>query len=280
MSQPPVFDPKVTESLDERLRNHGLYGALRNLSDLRLFMDHHVYAVWDFMSLLKYLQHQVAPTSFPWKPQGRASARNFVNQIVLAEESDEGPPDPQGNTRYASHFELYCDAMREVGGDPSAAIRFADVAAAQGIKTAFALGVVPQAAREFMESTFEFIAGDKPHVVGAAFALGREHVIPEMFRAFLDAMRIAARDAPAFHYYLERHIHLDEGTHAPLALRMVEEFIDGDPRRRREAEDAAVTAVAARVRFWDGIYHAIQETRGEPRSPGPAAPLHAVSTAR
>jgi hypothetical protein len=273
MSQSPAFGPELIESLHERLRDHPLYRALRSMSDLRLFMDHHVYAVWDFMSLLKYLQHRVAPSTFPWRPQGSASARYFINQIVLAEESDEGLPDARGTATHASHFELYCDAMREAGGDPSPAIRFAEVAAAAGIKAAFSLGTVPPAARHFMESTFEFIAGDKPHVVGAAFALGREHVIPEMFRAFLDARHIDDQDAPAFHYYLERHIHLDEGSHAPLALRMVEELIDGDPGREREAEQAALAAVEARVRLWDGVYQAVQAARGGPRSPSSAATL-------
>jgi hypothetical protein len=263
MSRPIVISQNVIVELDDRLNHHPLYAALLDLDDLRLFMTHHVFAVWDFMSLLKYLQHRIAPTSYPWKPHGSSSARFFINQIVLAEESDEGLPDAAGNPTHVSHFELYCDAMREIGADPSDAIRFANAATQGkgGFAAALTLGLAPAASGRFMESTFGFIATDKPHVVGAAFALGREHIIPEMFRALLKHMNISEQDAPAFHYYLKRHIDLDGDLHAPLAMRMVNELIGDDADRLREPEAAATAAVAARVQLWDGVLDAIERNR-------------------
>lgn len=253
MAMARQFSARAVAALDDKLNNHPLYEAIQTLEQLRVFMAHHVYSVWDFMSLLKYLQFRIAPAAAPWKPHASPDVRFFINQIVLGEESDEGLPDAAGRPTYVSHFELYCDAMREIGADPAGAIRFADMAWARGIDSALAAGIAPQAAQAFMRSTFGFIATDKPHVVGAAFALGREHIIPEMFRALLARMRITEQDAPAFHYYLKRHIHLDEDFHAPLALRMVNELIADDATRLREAEEAAVAAVEARLRFWDGV---------------------------
>jgi hypothetical protein len=123
------------------------------------------------------------------------------------------------------------------------------------------------AARWFMEGTFGFIATGKPHVVAAAFALGREQVIPGMFRALLQDMQVRAHQAPAFHYYLERHIHLDEDHHGPLSLRMLDELCAGDPHKVREAEQAARAAIAARIEFWDGVLSALEYARSveEPR---------------
>lgn len=261
MPRPNAFSANVIAALDDKLNNHPLYEAMQNLDDLRLFMAHHVYPVWDFMSLLKYLQCRIAPAVFPWKPHGSSSARFFINQIVLGEESDEGLADANGNPTYVSHFELYCDSMREVGADPSDAIHFADVASGHGIDSALALNVAPSAARAFMETTFGFIATDKAHVVGAAFALGREHIIPEMFRSFLARMNITEREAPSFHYYLNRHIHLDEDFHAPMALKMMNELIGDDTKKLREAEDAAYAAVEARIRLWDGVLTAMEANR-------------------
>jgi hypothetical protein len=252
------FSPEVVADLGTALNNHPLYASVQSLDDLRTFMAHHIYSVWDFMSLLKCLQGHIAPTMAPWTPRGSADVRFFINQIVVGEECDDGLPDAAGNPTHASHFELYCDAMREVGADPEPAIRFAETAANQGIESAFALNLAPPAAVRFMRTTFGFIGSERPHVAGAAFAVGREHIIPAMFRALLANMGIDAKTAPTFHYYLERHIHLDEDFHAPLALRMVNELIGGDAIKLAEAESAARAAVRARIDFWDGVQAALK----------------------
>lgn len=253
MLQPIAFHPQAVAELTERLNRHPLYEAIQSLDDLRVFMAHHVYPVWDFMSLLKSLQSHVAPATVPWRPVGSAATRHFINQIVQGEESDEGLPGPGGEPTYASHFEIYCDAMREVGADPSGAIHLARTASEQGLEAALALPDIPEPARAFMRATFGFIATGKAHIVGAAFSLGREEIIPDMFRALLARTGIGERDAPAFHYYLKRHIHLDEGSHGPLALRMMNEFVAGDPTKLREAEAAAREAIEARIALWDGL---------------------------
>jgi hypothetical protein len=252
-----TFSPDVVADLGTALNQHPLYAAVQSLDDLRVFMAHHIYSVWDFMSLLKGLQGHIAPTTIPWTPRGSAEVRFFINQIVLGEECDDGLPDAAGNATHASHFELYCDAMREVGADPAPAIRFAEVAAAKGFDAALALNIAPPAAVAFMRTTFGFIATGQPHVVGAAFAVGREHIIPAMFRALLAKMGIDAKAAPAFHYYLERHIHLDEDFHGPLSLRMVNELVGGDANKLAEAQAAARVAVQARIAFWDGVKTAL-----------------------
>jgi hypothetical protein len=251
------FDLSVVEPLREQLAQHPVYQRVCSERDLREFMRHHVYPVWDFMSLVKYLQGVVAPTTMPWVPRGDAAVRRFINEIVLEEESDEGVPGAPAEYNYSSHFELYCQAMREVGEDPAPALAFVQLAQRTGIDVALATGVIPEPAREFMRTTFGFIAGGKPHVVAAAFSLGREHVIPAMFRSLLARMGVGKGDAPAFHYYLERHIHLDEGSHAPLAMKLLESLCAGDATRIAEAQEAAKAALAARIRFWDGVAAAI-----------------------
>lgn len=243
--------------LRERLNTHPVYASLRNIADLRSFVSHHVYSVWDFMSLAKSLQGTLAPATLPWRPVGNPAVRRFINEIILEEESDLGLPDSEGGETYASHFELYCQAMSEIGADPSEALAFVEFACRQGVDAALRGGAAPAPALEFMATTFGFIDSGKPHVVAAAFALGREHVIPQMFREFLAGMDIREAEAPAFYYYLERHIHLDEDSHGPLSLKMLEELCAGDPQRIREAEEAACQAVEARIRFWDGVYQAI-----------------------
>ncbi|MEJ6578940.1 MAG: DUF3050 domain-containing protein [Akkermansiaceae bacterium] len=246
------------ESLQQRLVKHPVYDAVNDLSSLRVFMHHHVYGVWDFMSLLKHLQHVIAPTTSPWQPSANVSLRRFVNEIVLGEESDEGLPTTEGQKSYVSHFDLYCEAMREVQADPAPSLEFISVVKQSGLDTAFASGIPPQPSIEFMRASFGFIETGKAHVVAAAFAFGRELIVPLMFRALLERIKITEQQAPVFFYYLQRHIQMDEESHGPLTMLLLNELCGSDPVRQAEAEAAACDAIRARIRFWDGVLLAIE----------------------
>jgi hypothetical protein len=249
-----MLNDDFIESLRVKLEAHPIYAAVQTLDDLRVFMQHHVYSVWDFMSLIKYLQHQVAPARWPWAPSVDASVQRFINELVLEEETDIALPGQAGHT---SHFMLYLAAMREVGADADTPARFVQLAGEQGIDAALASGLAPAPAATFTRTTFGFIDSGKPHAVAAALALGREHVIPSMFRAFLARMAVTEAQAPSFHYYLNRHVHLDEDFHAPLSLRLLAALCAGDAGKWREAEAAAEAAVNARMQFWDGVLAAL-----------------------
>ena len=238
----------------EPLDNHPIYEAVKSIEDLQCFMEHHVYSVWDFMSLIKYLQSIVAPTRFPWTPQGDGNVRRFINELVLEEESDETMVPGE----HSSHFELYQKAMQEIGASTDVSTAFIEQVQHSGVDSALSLPGIPAASRQFTRQTFEFIHDNRPHEVAAALALGREHIIPAIFRAILQRMKVTDKDAPLFHFYLNRHIHLDEDFHAPLSLKLLNSLCDGNEVRINEAIKAAELAVNARLEFWDGVLEAIQ----------------------
>ena len=250
-----LFEPEFIASLQARLDSHPIYAAVESVVDLRVFMQHHVHSVWDFMSLIKYLQHTVAPARWPWTPGADATVQRFINELVLEEETDAAGPGAAGE--FSSHFALYLGAMREIGANADRPARFVEIAGREGIAAALASGLAPTPSADFNRTTFAFIDAAKPHNVAAALALGREHIIPAMFRAFLDRMAVTEAQAPVFHYYLKRHIHLDEDFHAPLSLRLLDGLCDGDPVKVAEARAAAIQAVEARVEFWDGVLAAL-----------------------
>ena len=246
--------------LKKRLDRHPVYGAVRNVDDLRCFMEHHVYSVWDFMSLLKYLQHGVAPANVPWLPTGDAavtSAQRFINEIVVGEETDDGLPDAKGNPTFISHFDLYIGAMEEVGANTEPVKAFLKSVQRNGIEKALKIGKIPEPARQFMQTTFGFIDTDKTHIVAAAFALGREQVIPGMFRALLADMNISKKKAPLFYYYLERHIHLDDEFHGPLSIKLLAHLCGDSAAKLRAAAKAGREAIEARITLWEGVRTAL-----------------------
>ncbi|OUD15472.1 DUF3050 domain-containing protein [Thioflexithrix psekupsensis] len=249
----PFHDDALID-LQQQLNQHPIYHALQTLEDLQCFMQHHVYSVWDFMSLIKYLQQQIAPTTVPWLPRGDRGVRRFINELVLEEESDQVPTEEGQDAVFSSHFELYCGAMREIGANTQVIEKFTDLLSQQhSVEHALTAAHVPLPARDFTRTTFTFIHSGQPHAVAAALALGREHIIPAMFRCFLARMGITETQAPTFHFYLKRHIHLDEDFHAPLSLRLLTALCHDSPEFLQQAQQAAVQALTARKAFWDGV---------------------------
>lgn len=245
---------QVIEDFKNKLDNHPVYEAVSSIEDLQCFMEHHVYSVWDFMSLIKYLQSVVAPTSYPWTPKHDGSVRRFINELVLEEESDE----THEAGGFASHFELYLRAMDEIGADSSTMRSFIQTIDEHDLDTALSTVSIPSASKQFTETTFRFIQSDQAHRVAAALALGREHIIPGMFRAILKKIGVTEADAPIFHFYLNRHIHLDEDFHAPLSLKLLNSLCEGESEKIEDAINCAQQAVEARLAFWDGVLIKLQ----------------------
>lgn len=242
-----VYLIMTTTELKQALRAHSLYPKLNHPEALRHFMEHHVYAVWDFMSLVKKLQIELTCVQVPWVPVGQAEARHLINEIVAGEEADVLP-----DGRYLSHFEMYVEAMKQCGAEVSSVLALVSAAQAKGslpgdIK-------VPQAAKEFMEHSFALIEHGGLHEVAAAFTLGREDLIPDMFQGMVETMNEAEKGKWSLYlYYLERHIEVDGGQHADMAKRLVTALCGGDKVKEMQAEEAGRAALVARLKFWDAI---------------------------
>ena len=148
-----IITSDVIASFKHQLEEHPVYSAVSTIEDLRLFMQHHVYSVWDFMSLIKYLQSSVAPSNYPWVPGGDPGVRRFINELVLEEESDESFLEGE----FSSHFELYHKAMEEIGADTSPSMRFVERVRSEGVDVALSNDEVPSPSRDFTSLTFKFI---------------------------------------------------------------------------------------------------------------------------
>ncbi len=215
-------------------------------------MSAHVFAVWDFMSLLKSLQQSLAGTTLPWTPPRSRSLARFINEIVLAEESDEVAP---GVTM--SHFELYLDAMREVGAHTATIESFvAALEAKVPFAKALAVADAPTYVKTFVEQTLALARDGSPEAVASSFLFGREDLVPAMFRKLLPEVA-ATRDTVSLRLYLGRHVEVDDGMHGPAARKLLAEICGDDPRRWAMATDAAAAALEARRALWDGVVNAV-----------------------
>ena len=237
------------QPLYAQLASHPLYRSFTRMEDLHLFMESHVFAVWDFMSLLKSLQRGLTCVDVPWLPSRTPESRHLVNEIVLGEESDIY------NGLHVSHFELYRLAMQHCGASTAAVeVLVEELRSGADVHGALNACGAPPEAVAFVRDTFSIIDRDKLHVTAAAFTFGREDLIPEMFKGFVrDLNRELRGSLETFVWYLDRHIEVDGGEHGPMALRMIAELCGDDESKWAEAEEAAVFALHSRLRLWDGI---------------------------
>jgi hypothetical protein len=238
----------------QALLEHPVYQRIDRIDALHCFMEHHVCAVWDFMSLLKALQGALCCVAPPWTPPLDARACRMLNEIVLAEESDD-----DGHGGYASHFELYRQAMQTCGASTAGIDALvAQIRGGTPWSAALEQSTLPSPARRFVAATFALVESGDVCALAASFTFGREDLLPDVFQRIVDELNDEAGGAlEPFRYYLERHIGLDGDEHGPLARRLVADLCGADADRWQSATDAAVNSLVARRALWDGIAAAI-----------------------
>lgn len=223
----------------DSLSNHPMYTRLNSLENIRTFMKYHVFAVWDFMSLLKSLQQKITCVSIPWNESGfNPELVQLINEIVIGEESDIDQ-----NGHVISHFSLYIRAMEEIGADTSLIKDFiADLDFQK----------IPQELRSVVGFHLDVALNAEVHEVASSFFYGREKLIPPMFQSVVDVLNHHKLDCPTLVYYLQRHIEVDSQDHGPKALKCLNELLDSDTKRQ-QAIDIAIQSLHKRYHLWDFI---------------------------
>lgn len=244
------------KSQKETLLQHSLYGKVKTIDDLHQFLECHVYAVWDFMSLLKALQSQLTCTTTPWFATKNPETRYLINEIVLAEESDltlDG--------KRQSHFEMYLDAMKDCDANTSEIKSFlTNILETQNIFVSIKKSDIHQNIKAFLDFTFRTIEAGKAHEIAAVFTFGREDLIPSMFTEILKKFQtnFPEKDLSKLIYYFERHIELDSDDHGPKALQMVTELCENNAEKWKEVEKISILALEKRIGLWDAIEERIE----------------------
>ncbi len=249
---------KHIDPIKQSIITHPAYDHITSMEGVQAFMEQHVFAVWDFMSLLKSLQNHLTCTSVPWFPVGDAKTRFLINEIVCGEESDIAYKS-EGNI---SHFELYLDAMKQAKASTLAIEAFiTSLKEGKTIETALAPLSIPENTKNFIRFTFEVISTNKPHIIAAVFTFGREDLIPEMFRNIVDELNTQFKgQLDIFGYYLDRHIEVDGDHHSHLALEMVSILCGDDEKKWMEAQSYSLRALEMRNELWNGVMESVPLT--------------------
>ena len=241
----------------DQLLQHSLYEKVKTVEHLHTFLENHVFAVWDFMSLLKALQEKLTCTTTPWLPTGNPEARYLINEIVLAEETDltiEG--------KRLSHFEMYIDAMEDCGANTAPILAFLEnVNETKNIFVSIKKSDLHPNVKAFLDFTFRIIDEGKPHKIAAAFTFGREDLIPSMFTEILRNFQtnFPETNLDKLVYYFERHIELDADEHGPMAMKMITELCCTNETKWKEMQEVSIEALEKRIGLWNAIEEQIVE---------------------
>lgn len=237
------------------LLQHPLYKKVKTIEDLQCFLESHVYAVWDFMSLLKALQAKLTCTTTPWFATENPETRYLINEIVLAEETDLSI-----DGRHQSHYEMYIEAMQACNANTTGIKHFlSEVDSLKNIFVAIKKSNLHPNIKAFLDFTFRVIDEGKAHEIAAAFTFGREDLIPSMFTAILKNFQtnLPETDLSKLIYYFERHIELDADEHGPMAMKMILELCGNDPQKWSDVEEISMIALEKRIGLWDAIEETI-----------------------
>jgi Protein of unknown function (DUF3050) len=237
------------QAASQALHKHPVFSHVRTMEQLRVFMSWHVFAVWDFMSLAKRLQAEFTCLSLPWLPPRDAAAARLINEIVMAEESDE-----DGLGAHSSHFNLYLRAMQQLGADtqPIEALLRNLARGVPAARALFAARIDPAVVR-FVSATLHTAQASPLAEVLGSFVYGRENVIPGMFSSLLGQWGIRDEQAPSLVYYLRRHIALDGHDHGPATERLVQAHVGHSAARRASVTAGALHAMHERLALWDAL---------------------------
>ena len=275
-----------------KLYSHPMGANMDSPRDVRIFMEHHIWAVWDFMSLLGSCQAALTPSRFPWQPIEDPEGARIISEISLEELTDKHPAG-----HHVSHFELYLEAMDKAGANQKPILHFLRLLdegkswpkALESVhpnrkKNLFSsqkrIPTAPRQAVEFTRSTLEICEGPLNRRI-AAFTLGRETVLPKLFQKTLHLLTTVPAESTSqdpcdlsmLKYYLDRHIELDGDSHGPMCAELFHRYCMKDAATRSDTFYTLCEVLDQRIALWDAVEKRMAENRshlsvvGEPATP-------------
>lgn len=243
---------KLSPQINE-IKYHKLYKDITSIHKLRFFMECHVFAVWDFMCLLKELHKSLVSTSAPWFPPKDAFSANLISSILIDEESDLSVD----GEYYLSHFDLYIAAMKETGANTMPIKNFLNLLANDKSLHESALCIhLEPSIFQFIETTFSFF-NSQTHQLASSFVFGREAITAPMFTPLLEDVdnldTQGSNHLKTFMYYLKRHIELDKDDHFPKAVKMIINLTGKDDAKWEEVHLAAKISLESRIKLLNYI---------------------------
>jgi hypothetical protein len=210
-------------------------------------MEHHVFAVWDFVYLVNELNRRIACSP------AHAKSADLLHSM---RREDEGDDDENSQS---PHFARYLAAMDACRADTQPIkTLLTTIKAGTPIGLALQSPSIPSPARAFVQQTFAFF--DKPTcAIAGAFVFGREAIIPVFFQTLVE--RFIHAHCPTYHPMIACISPYLMGENLSKAQQILVNLCGDDRRKGQEAEQAAISTLQAWQYFLSGSHQAISQSK-------------------
>lgn len=288
------YDETLSEisGIQTRLLSHSMYSHLTDMDSLKILMSSHVFQVWDFMFLVKKMQHILQNNNkMPWIPPNNNQLTRFIQEIVLCEETDSFSKLTEITGKDSmSHLEMYLLGMENVGLETNS-IKYMineiqnyqsnansnvdysynlDFDTICGIIRKNRSSLVVNECLDMFEWNLKLSMEsdiNNLHLISAAFIFGRENIIPPMFEQVIKFIP-HTKETQVFWLYLERHIEVDGGSdthdeesHQELGSKLIKLLCNYDKNKWNQCLEIGVESLTRRYKVWDQVLEKIQENK-------------------
>ena len=247
------------------LFNNKLFEQTFETSKVKIFMDSHVFAIWDYLTILKALQRKLASKNIRLLDQDVPDLPFLINQIVINEEIEE-----ESSQEYLSAlgvYQLYINTMKEIGADINPITNFVESIKNEKYwkdalkETKSLYRYLPITTYDYLEHNLSVVDYAKIHELAGVFFFGREDIHCK-FNLFLRGNQENAKNFSNLKNFLQRHIDDDAKNKNPILGEYILNLLcKNDETKWKEVETSVIEAIKKRNEFLDGINELFERER-------------------
>jgi hypothetical protein len=242
----------------DKILNHQVYKEIENLDDLNLFLEYHVFFVWDQMSSLKAMQKDLTCMNVPWVPKRSPQTRKYINELVLNAEGND-----LISETVLSEYESYLELMRESDADSSSIERLEkSINRGENFKDLLDHLDMPKVVKSYLDFTYKTIESKDAHKIAANFVFGKQSLIPHRLVKLLNELnKKFPVDLSLQIKYFESKVMKETGKIEDVAKKIFEELCGHDEEKWDDVAEVAERTLERRLQLWDDIKNAILNQR-------------------
>ena len=237
---------KLIEAKTQKLSHHEVYSKVTSRAQISCFMSYHIFAVWNFIKLLKSLQIKTSIALRSQALECSGETRDLIGKIVFAEESELYP-----YGQPTEYFAVYLGAISELEVNSNFLWTF--------LTSKHSLQSLKPGIQELVGYNLTLAETGTIGEIAAAFFCGREPVSYQLFTSIIKILKQDGKECPNLINYTEKLNQENSRQVGTLVLKLLDYFCK-DETDKVFALQAGLEALNLREQLWNYALAEITET--------------------